>query len=50
MLYNYNKRYWVLYNKIEDCSEKITMVNYKLRLTLGEKLWDDLTFNPSTNL
>ena len=50
MLLNYNKRYWELYNKNENCLEELTVVSYKLRLTLGEKLWVDLTLNPLVDL
>ena len=41
MLYNYSKRYWELYNKIQSCLEELTV-----RMTMSEKLWDDLTLNP----
>ncbi|GFZ19306.1 hypothetical protein Acr_28g0000110 [Actinidia rufa] len=55
---NYNKRYWELYNEIEECSEELAeshpklkkVVSYKLGLTPCEKLWDDLMLNPSTDL
>ena len=49
-LSNYNTRYWKLYNKIEEFLEEFVVVNYKFRLTIGDKLWNDLTFNPSSNL
>ncbi|GFY91447.1 hypothetical protein Acr_07g0016430 [Actinidia rufa] len=39
------KRYWKTYNEIEECSEKLAVV----RLTLGERLWVNLTLNPPTN-
>ena len=39
-----------LYNEIERCSKELAVVNYKLNLTSGEKLWDNLTLNPSTDL
>ena len=39
-----------MYNEIEDCLEKLDVVSYKLGLTLGEKLWENLTLNPPTNL
>ena len=44
--YNYSKRYWELYNEIEECSEELVLVSYKLELTLGEELWEDLMLNP----
>ena len=44
------KGYWELYNESEEYSKKLIVVNYKLSLTPSEKLWDDLTFNPPTNL
>ncbi|GFS39695.1 hypothetical protein Acr_00g0064480 [Actinidia rufa] len=50
MLYNYSKRYWELYNEIEECLEELVVVIYKLRLTPREKLWEDLILNPPANL
>ena len=38
MLFNYSKRYWKMYNKIEECSEELAVSSYKLELTLGERL------------
>ena len=49
-LYNYNKWYWELYNEIEECSEELSLVIYKLRLPPVEKLWKDLTLNPLDEL
>ena len=39
-----------MYNEIEVCSEELVVVSYKLGLTPGEKLWDDLTLNPLNDL
>ncbi|GFY91144.1 hypothetical protein Acr_07g0013400 [Actinidia rufa] len=50
MLYNYIKRYWELYNEIEDYSKELAVFNYKLGLSSGKKLYDDLTLNPPINL
>ncbi|GFZ15778.1 hypothetical protein Acr_25g0001870 [Actinidia rufa] len=47
---NYSKCYWELYNTIEEFSKEFAVVNYKLKLTPSEKLWDDLTLNPLINL
>ncbi|GFY80801.1 hypothetical protein Acr_01g0006100 [Actinidia rufa] len=41
-LHNYSKRYWELYNEIEEFLEELVVVSYKLGLTLGEKLWEEL--------
>ena len=30
MLRNYNKIYWELYDKIEECLEELVVVSYKL--------------------
>ena len=49
LLWKYNKRYWELYNKIKGCSKELVL-SHKFRLTLGEKLWDDLTLHPPANL
>ena len=49
LLYNYNKRYWETCNEIEECSEELVVAN-KLRLTLGERIWEDLTLIPPVNL
>ena len=37
-LSNYSKRYWKIYNKIEECLEELAVASYKLRLTHGERL------------
>ena len=47
---NYRKHYWELYNEIKECSEELAVVSYKLELTLGEKLWEDMTLNPPADL
>ena len=39
-----------MYNEIEECFEELVVVNYKLGLTSGEKLWEDLMLNPLVNL
>ena len=39
-----------MYNEIEECSKELTVASYKLGLTLGERLWENLTLNPSTDL
>ncbi|GFY92892.1 haloacid dehalogenase-like hydrolase (HAD) superfamily protein [Actinidia rufa] len=49
-LRNYNKRYWEPFNEIEECSEELAVASYKLGLTLGERLWEDLTLRPPADL
>ncbi|GFZ06702.1 hypothetical protein Acr_18g0008720 [Actinidia rufa] len=49
-LRNYSKHYWEMYNEIEECSEELTVVSYKLGLISGEKLWEDLTLNLPADL
>ncbi|GFY80745.1 hypothetical protein Acr_01g0005540 [Actinidia rufa] len=39
-LRNYNKTYLEIYNEIKGCTEELAVVNYNLRLTLGNKLLD----------
>ncbi|GFS33142.1 hypothetical protein Acr_00g0026580 [Actinidia rufa] len=41
---------WETYNEIEECSEELAVASYKLGLTPGERLWENLTLNPPTNL
>ena len=41
---------WELYNEIEEFSKDLSVVNQKFELTPTEKLWDDLTLNPPTDL
>ena len=50
MIRNYIKRYWETYNDIEKCLEELAVASYKLGLTLGERLWKNLTLNPPTDL
>ncbi|XP_057459275.1 uncharacterized protein LOC130749938 [Actinidia eriantha] len=50
LIRNYNKRYWETYNEIEECSEELVVASYKLRLTPGERHWENLMLNPPTNL
>ncbi|GFZ09787.1 hypothetical protein Acr_21g0003860 [Actinidia rufa] len=47
---NYSKRYWETCNEIEECSEELAVVSYKLGLTPGERLWENLTLNPTIDL
>ena len=47
---NYNKRYWNTYNEIEECFEELEEGSYKLGLTPGERLWENLKLNPPTDL
>ncbi|GFS40881.1 hypothetical protein Acr_00g0071010 [Actinidia rufa] len=47
---NYSKWYWKIYNEIEECSEELAVPSYKLGLTLGERLWENLTLDPPTDL
>ncbi|GFZ21140.1 hypothetical protein Acr_29g0003020 [Actinidia rufa] len=49
-IHNYKKRYWKTYNEIEECFEELTVVSYKLWLTIGERLWENLKLNPSFDL
>ena len=50
MIHNYRKRYWKTYNEIEECSEELAVASYKLGLTLGKRLWENVTLNPPTDL
>ncbi|GFZ19130.1 hypothetical protein Acr_27g0008690 [Actinidia rufa] len=43
------KRYWETYNKIEECSEELAITSYRLGLTPGERLWENLTLNLLTD-
>ncbi|GFS35820.1 hypothetical protein Acr_00g0042320 [Actinidia rufa] len=47
---NYRKRYWETYNEIEECSEELVVANYKLGLTPGERLWENLMLDPPADL
>ncbi|XP_057506017.1 uncharacterized protein LOC130789309 [Actinidia eriantha] len=47
---NYSKQYWKTYNEIEECSEESAVASYKLGLTPEERLWENLTLNPPTDL
>ena len=49
-LRNYNQHYWEIYNEIEECSEELEVVSYKLGLTPGKILWEDLTLSPIADL
>ena len=49
-LCNYRKHYWELYNEIEKCSEELSVISYKLELTPGEKLREDVMLNPLVDL
>ena len=49
-LRNYRKRYWDLYNEIDEYLEELVVVSYKHRLTSGKKLWDNLTLDPIANI
>ncbi|GFS29588.1 hypothetical protein Acr_00g0007350 [Actinidia rufa] len=44
------KRYWKTYNEIKECSEELAIANYKLGLTPGERLWENLTLNTPIDL
>ena len=50
LVHNCSKRYWETYNEIEECSEELAVASYKLKLTLGEGLWENLTLDPTTDL
>ena len=41
---NCNKRYWETY-EFEECFEELVVASYKLRLTPGERLRENLTIN-----
>ena len=43
LLRNYNKHYWKTFNEVKECSEEFAVASYKLGLTLGERIWEDLT-------
>ncbi|GFS40182.1 hypothetical protein Acr_00g0066980 [Actinidia rufa] len=47
---NYSKRYWETYNEIEECSEEMAVASYKLGLSPGDRLWENLTLDPTTGL
>ncbi|GFY86367.1 hypothetical protein Acr_05g0000060 [Actinidia rufa] len=47
---NYSKRYGKTYNEIEECSEEMAVASYKLGLTPGDRLWENLTLDPPTGL
>ncbi|GFS32006.1 hypothetical protein Acr_00g0020340 [Actinidia rufa] len=38
------------YNEIEECSKELVVASYKLGLTPGKRLWENLTLNPLTDL
>ena len=39
-----------MYKEIEECSKELAVASYKLGLTLGERLWENLMLNPPTDL
>ncbi|GFY80910.1 hypothetical protein Acr_01g0007190 [Actinidia rufa] len=47
---NYNMWYWETYNEIEEFSKDLAVVSSKLGLIPRERLWENLTLNPQTNL
>ncbi|GFS40490.1 hypothetical protein Acr_00g0068850 [Actinidia rufa] len=47
---SYSKRYWETYNEIEECSEEMAVASYKLILSPGDRLWENLTLDPPTGL
>ncbi|XP_057489425.1 uncharacterized protein LOC130775292 [Actinidia eriantha] len=47
---NYNRRYWETYNGIEKCFKEMAMASYKLGLAPGDRLWENLTLDPPTDL
>ncbi|GFZ04896.1 hypothetical protein Acr_17g0004680 [Actinidia rufa] len=47
---NYSKRYWETYNEIEECSEEMAVASYKLGLSQGDRLWENLTLDPPIGL
>ncbi|GFY95462.1 hypothetical protein Acr_10g0008470 [Actinidia rufa] len=47
---SYSKCYWETYNEIEECSKELAAESYKLGMTPRERLWENLTFNPPTDL
>ncbi|GFY94866.1 hypothetical protein Acr_10g0002510 [Actinidia rufa] len=47
---NYSKRYWEMYNEIEECSEEMAVASYKLGLAPGDRLWENLMLDPPTGL
>ncbi|GFZ07010.1 hypothetical protein Acr_18g0011800 [Actinidia rufa] len=47
---NYSKRYWETYNEIAECSEEMAVASYKLGLSPGDRLWENLTLDPLTDL
>ncbi|GFZ21626.1 hypothetical protein Acr_29g0007880 [Actinidia rufa] len=47
---NYSKRYWETYNEIKECSEEMAVARYKLGLAPEDRLWENLTLDPPTDL
>ncbi|XP_057461870.1 uncharacterized protein LOC130752096 [Actinidia eriantha] len=47
---NYSKRYWKIYNEIEEYSEEMAVASYKLKLAPGDRLWENLTLDPPNGL
>ncbi|GFS32499.1 hypothetical protein Acr_00g0023020 [Actinidia rufa] len=44
------KRYWETYNEIKECSEEMAVASYKLGLSPGDRLCENLTLDPPTGL
>ncbi|GFY97538.1 hypothetical protein Acr_12g0000790 [Actinidia rufa] len=50
LIQNYSKRYWEIYNEIEECSEEMAVASYKLGLAPRDRLWENLMLDPLTGL
>ncbi|GFS33863.1 hypothetical protein Acr_00g0030950 [Actinidia rufa] len=50
LIRNYSKRYWETYNEIEGCSDEMAVASYKLGLSPGDRLWENMTLDPPTGL
>ncbi|GFY88776.1 hypothetical protein Acr_06g0007160 [Actinidia rufa] len=44
---NYSKRYWEMYNEIEECSEDMAVASYKLGVSPGDKVMGEPDTRPS---
>ncbi|GFZ05420.1 hypothetical protein Acr_17g0009920 [Actinidia rufa] len=49
-IWKYSKRYWEIYNEIEECSKEMVVASYKLGLAPRNRLWENLTLDPPTSL
>ncbi|GFS29078.1 hypothetical protein Acr_00g0005240 [Actinidia rufa] len=50
LIRSYGKRYWEMYNEIEECSKEMAVASYKLGLSPWDRLCENLTLDPPTGL